>query len=98
MIADGHHRFAAARANARAEPGVPGSDAVLALVTPMGPGGLRVAAIHRVLPDLGLDAAVAGAAAGFRLRDLPVPARTGRRRWRAIHRWLGEPRRERASC
>jgi uncharacterized protein (DUF1015 family) len=72
VIADGHHRFAAARANARAQPGQPGSDAVLALVTPMGPGGLRVAAIHRVLPDLRLDLALAGAAEGFCLRDLPV--------------------------
>ena len=80
VIADGHHRFAAARANARAEPGMPGSDAVLALVTPMGSGGLRVAAIHRVLPDLGLDAAVAGAEEGFHLRDLPgtTPARSRR--------------------
>jgi uncharacterized protein (DUF1015 family) len=87
VIADGHHRFAAARANARSEPGTPGSDAVLALVTPMGSGGLRVAAIHRVLPDLGLDAAVAGAAAGFRRRDLPGsgPAAVVD----SIHRWLG---------
>jgi uncharacterized protein (DUF1015 family) len=89
VIADGHHRFAAARAHARSEPRVPGSDAVLALVTPMGPGGLRVAAIHRVLPDLRLEAALTRAAQGFQLRDLPavdhdalVPA---------IHRWLETP-------
>jgi uncharacterized protein (DUF1015 family) len=89
VIADGHHRFAAARANARAEPGMAGSDAVLALVTPMGSGGLRVAAIHRVLPDLRLDAAVTGAEAGFQLRDLPgtTPAAVVD----SIHRWLGTP-------
>jgi uncharacterized protein (DUF1015 family) len=90
VIADGHHRFAAARANARAQPGVPGSDAVLALVTPMGPGGLRVAAIHRVLPDLGLDKAVAGAAEGFRLRDLPAPADVDAVA-AAIDSWLESP-------
>jgi uncharacterized protein (DUF1015 family) len=86
VIADGHHRFAAARAHARAEPRMPGSDAVLALVTPMGPGGLRVAAIHRVLPDLELDAAVAGAEAGFQPRGLPGdgPAGVGE----SIRRWL----------
>ena len=63
VIADGHHRFAAARANSRSEPARAGSDAVLALVTPMGPGGLRVAPIHRVVPDLALDAGARGRAA-----------------------------------
>jgi uncharacterized protein (DUF1015 family) len=73
VIADGHHRFAAARAHA-GTPGAPaGSDAVLALVTPMGPGGLRVDPIHRVVPALDLDAATAAAEAGFRSRALPVP-------------------------
>ena len=38
---------------------------MLALLTPMGPGGLRVAAIHRVCPTSRLDDAVAAAAAGF---------------------------------
>ena len=38
VIADGHHRFAAAQAHARANHGHPGSDAILALLTPMGPG------------------------------------------------------------
>ena len=86
VIADGHHRFAAARAHARAEPRTPGSNAVLALVTPMGQGGLRVAAIHRVLPDLELAAAVAGAEPGFHLRRLPGdgPAAVGE----SIRRWL----------
>ncbi|MDQ1660185.1 MAG: hypothetical protein QOJ68_165 [Blastococcus sp.] len=74
VIADGHHRFAAARAHA-GTPGAPaGSDAVLALVTPMGPGGLRVDPIHRVVPALELDAAITAAEAGFRSRELPRPA------------------------
>jgi uncharacterized protein (DUF1015 family) len=72
VIADGHHRFAAARANARDEPRQQGSDAVLALVTPMGPGGLRVAPIHRVVPDLSLDVAVTEAAEGFNVAELRV--------------------------
>jgi uncharacterized protein (DUF1015 family) len=72
VIADGHHRFAAARANARSEPAQAGSDAVLALVTPMGPGGLRVAPIHRVVPDLALEPALAAAGQGFRVTELPV--------------------------
>ena len=88
VIADGHHRFAAARANARAAPGVPGSDAVLALMTPMGPGGLRVAAIHRVLPDLGLDRALAGATEGFRVRDLQVTGTEAHGVVAAIDGWL----------
>ncbi len=91
VIADGHHRFAAARANARARPGAPGSDAVLALVTPMGPGGLRVAAIHRVLPDLGLDRVVAGATEGFGLHDLPVPGSGPDAVVAEVDRWLGTP-------
>jgi uncharacterized protein (DUF1015 family) len=91
VIADGHHRFAAACANARAQPGEPGTDAVLALVTPMGPGGLRVAAIHRALPEIALDRAVAGAAEGFRLRDVPVPGAGADAVVAAVDRWLGSP-------
>jgi hypothetical protein len=49
-----------------------------------------VAAIHRVLPDLGLDKTVAGAAEGFRLRDLPVPGDADAV-VAAIHSWLGSP-------
>lgn len=60
VIADGHHRFAAARAHAAGGPG-----RVLALLTPMGPGGLRVQAIHRVVPGLDLERAGDLAAAGF---------------------------------
>ncbi len=96
VIADGHHRFAAARAHQRTDPDCTGCDAVLALVTPMGPGGLRVAAIHRVVPDLGLDEAARAAAAGFTVSE--VPLRTGRAGMTAaavaVEAWLahdGEP-------
>jgi len=65
VIADGHHRFAAAQAYARGSAGRPGSDAILALLTPMGPGGLRVEAIHRVVPDLPLRSAMAAVRRGF---------------------------------
>ena len=93
VIADGHHRFAAARAHAASQPPVAGSDAILALVTPMGPGGLRVDAIHRVVPDLDLETAVAEAARGFTTADLPVGASSGA--GPEIARWLaGEGRAE----
>jgi uncharacterized protein (DUF1015 family) len=72
VIADGHHRFAAARAHARISSGVPGAQAILALVTPMGPGGLRVHGIHRVVPDLSLGDAVDRATAGFAVDELRV--------------------------
>jgi uncharacterized protein (DUF1015 family) len=87
VIADGHHRFAAASAHHRSDPSRPGSDAVLALVTPMGPGGLRVDPIHRVVPDLPLDAAVSGAADGWTVTELPVPADAAA----AARRWLQDP-------
>lgn len=86
VIADGHHRFAAARANARLQPDLPGGDAVLALVTPMGPGGLRVDAIHRVVPDLPLDTAVGSAAGGFRVDEVTTAGPNGAAA--AIGRWL----------
>ena len=88
VIADGHHRFAAARTHAATQPTVPGSDAILALVTPMGPGGLRVDAIHRVVPELDLETAVAQAGRGFTTEDLPVdgPAGVGPE----IARWLAD--------
>jgi uncharacterized protein (DUF1015 family) len=87
VIADGHHRFAAATAHARMEPDTDGADAVLALVTPMGPGGLRVDPIHRVVPDLALDDAVAAAADGFRVAELPVAAEQGALE-EAVAAWL----------
>ena len=88
VIADGHHRFAAARANSRAEPRVEGSDAVLALVTPMGAGGLRVAPIHRVVPDLDLDDALTAAGQGFRSAQLPVDPSGPDAVVAAVQRWL----------
>jgi uncharacterized protein (DUF1015 family) len=87
VIADGHHRFAAAQANARGNAGRPGSDAILALLTPMGPGGLRVEAIHRVVPDLPLDEATRRAAAGFRVAALPGDAAVAD----SAARWLADP-------
>jgi hypothetical protein len=80
VIADGHHRFAAARAH--------GASAILALLTPMGPGGLRVQPIHRVVPDLALERALAGASAGFRATELPVD---GGGAAAAVRRWIADP-------
>ncbi|RBY97400.1 DUF1015 domain-containing protein [Blastococcus sp. TF02-8] len=92
VIADGHHRFAAARANARARHGAGGSDSVLALVTPMGPGGLRVDPIHRVVPGLTLEAALAGAARGFVTADVPVgPGSAVGGVVATARRWLDDP-------
>jgi uncharacterized protein (DUF1015 family) len=73
VIADGHHRFAAAQAHHRSDPGTTGADAVLALVTSSGPGGLRVEAIHRVLPDLSVDDALSAVRSAF-AEVVDVPA------------------------
>jgi uncharacterized protein (DUF1015 family) len=94
VIADGHHRFAAARAHHREHPDRPGSDAILALVTPMGPGGLRVQPIHRAVPDLDFDTALQRAAAGFRVRELPVAADgpgAASAVTAEVRRWLADP-------
>jgi uncharacterized protein (DUF1015 family) len=89
VIADGHHRFAAAQAHHRERPGSPGSAAILALVTPMGPAGLRVEPIHRVVPDLDLDAAVAAVATGFSVEDrTPAGEPTTDDVSAAARRWL----------
>jgi uncharacterized protein (DUF1015 family) len=87
VIADGHHRFAAARANATAQAGPPGSDAILALVTPMGAGGLRVDPIHRVVPGLSMATAVERAAGGFLVEELPVDGPSDL--LAAVRQWLG---------
>ena len=87
VIADGHHRFAAAQAHARDEGNV--SPAVLALVTPMGPGGLRVEPIHRVLPGLELAAAAAAASGGFRVTRLDAADRA--ELIEAVRRWQRDP-------
>jgi hypothetical protein len=52
----------------------------------MGPGGLRVDAIHRVVPDLDLDTAVAGDAHGFEVSDVRVDGPAGVAE--AIDDWL----------
>ncbi|WP_255418049.1 DUF1015 family protein [Geodermatophilus sp. TF02-6] len=90
VIADGHHRFAAAQAHARTRSGTPGGHAVLALLTPMGPGGLRVLPIHRVVPDLLLDDALAAATAGFRVTDVPVDAGAAGGLAAAVREWLAD--------
>jgi len=54
-------------------------------VTPMGAGGLRVDAIHRIVPDLQLDVAVAQAAAEFVPTEVPVGESDLRA---AIRKWL----------
>lgn len=82
VIADGHHRFAAARDHQRSQAG---HGSVLALVTPMGAGGLRVRAIHRVVPDLEMATALESAAAGFEVRRVAVPGNDVRP---AIADWL----------
>ena len=90
VIADGHHRFAAATAHARTQPRASGANAVLALVTPMGPGGLRVDPIHRVVPELPLETALTAAAPGFHLTELLAgsdPAALEA----AVRRWLDYP-------
>jgi uncharacterized protein (DUF1015 family) len=93
VIADGHHRFAAARAHQRTDPDCAGCDAVLALLTPMGPGGLRVAAIHRVLPDLELDDATRAASAGFTVTEVPLSGMPAdpTALTAAVRAWLDDP-------
>ncbi len=76
VIADGHHRFAAARAHAGTAGG-----RVLALLTPIGPGGLRVQAIHRVVPELDLARAGRLASAGFRVTPVEGRAAEVARAW-----------------
>jgi len=90
VIADGHHRFAAARAHVRTPAGDHGDGAVLALVTPMGPGGLRVDPIHRVVPDLPLDRALETAASGFRVVEHAIPGTGTGAVVDAVRRWLGD--------
>ena len=91
VIADGHHRFAAARAHARAQGYGRDTAAVLALVTPMGPGGLRVDPIHRVVPAMPWDAAVEAAARGFVTVDVPVDGDGPDAVVTAARAWLDDP-------
>jgi hypothetical protein len=53
----------------------------------MGPGGLRVEAIHRVVPDLPLDEATRRAAAGFSVAALPGDTAVVD----SAARWLADP-------
>jgi uncharacterized protein (DUF1015 family) len=89
VIADGHHRFAAAQAHHRSAPQLAGADAVFALVTSSGPGGLRVEAIHRVLPDLPLDDALAAAGRCFD-EVVHIPTDTPEDAVGAARTWLAE--------
>jgi hypothetical protein len=59
----------------------------------MGPGGLRVQPIHRAVPDLDFTTALAAAATGFRVRELPVAAdaAAGDPVAGEIRRWLADP-------
>ncbi|MGY2066243.1 DUF1015 domain-containing protein [Blastococcus sp. SYSU DS0619] len=91
VIADGHHRFAAARANARAQRCASGTDAVLALVTPMGSGGLRVDPIHRVVPALSWSDAVTAAGRGFVTAEVAVEGAGRDGVVAAARAWLGDP-------
>jgi uncharacterized protein (DUF1015 family) len=93
VIADGHHRFAAARDHAATRAEQPASDAaVLALVTPMGPGGLRVAPIHRVVPDLDFQTASTAAASGFTVSAVPLAGSGTDAVCTAVRQWLEAPR------
>jgi uncharacterized protein (DUF1015 family) len=89
VIADGHHRFAAAQAHARSHPQHAGDQTIMALLTPMGPGGLRVQPIHRVVPDLAFDDAVAAAGRGFTVAEVPVDGAEALRA--EVHRRLPDP-------
>ena len=54
----------------------------------MGPGGLQVQPIHRVVPDLALDEALAAAGTGFGVTELP---RDSGGVAEAVRRWIADP-------
>jgi len=72
VIADGHHRWASyvAHQTAMAGTGAGPWDRGLALLVPTVPHGPRVQSIHRVVPGLGLDRAVAAVAGTFRVEPV----------------------------
>jgi len=74
VIADGHHRYATYlrhQADQHAEHARPGPwDRGLALLVDASAYGPQVHPIHRVVPGLTLDAAIAGAQTAFRGRDV----------------------------
>jgi hypothetical protein len=82
VIADGHHRYATylrhqADRHAAGDGAGPW-DRGLALLVDASAYGPQVHAIHRYVPGLGLDDAVARAAAGFAVRDVDAAAAPGR--------------------
>lgn len=74
VIADGHHRWASARQDQAAQAGPGPWDRGLALLVPTVPHGPRVESIHRVVPGLALDRAVAAASDAFRAEPLDPQA------------------------
>ena len=60
-------------------------------MTPMGPGGLRVDPIHRVVPALSFDSAVAAAVRGFVTADVPVDDEHLHGVVATARRWLADP-------
>jgi uncharacterized protein (DUF1015 family) len=77
-IADGHHRYATYLRNQAdrhaAGAGAGPWDRGLVLLVDASTYGPQVHAIHRYVPDLALDEAVAGASRGFAVRDVPGPS------------------------
>lgn len=78
VIADGHHRYASYLLH-RDEHRVRGIDTgpwerALAYLVPTTPGGLRVRAIHRVVPGLRLGTALEAARRAFRVRPVDADA------------------------
>lgn len=77
VIADGHHRYAAALAHRASLPGPGPADRILALLVPIDPHGPRVQAIHRVLPGVPLDTVAAGVVGRFRIEEAAAPVDAG---------------------
>ena len=73
LIADGHHRHAAYRRLRAERPGGGPADYGLALLVDASRYPLSLHAIHRVLPNVPLDAAIAEAAKVFAVREIPDP-------------------------
>ncbi|MFI9025157.1 DUF1015 family protein [Streptomyces sp. NPDC053560] len=73
LIADGHHRWATYQRLAEEHGSVPGSpwSSGLVLLVDTARYPLRVRAIHRVLPHLPLERAVAELNGSFRVREVP---------------------------
>lgn len=74
VIADGHHRWASCLQHQAETAGAGPWDRGLALLVPTVPHGPRVQSIHRVVPGLTLDDAVAAASDAFRTGPADPPA------------------------